>query len=209
MKRMSNPPPSAPNHSSLGLSAELWLTAGGRDLGGPGRIGLLAAIAAHGSITQAAKAVGMSYKSAWEAVAAMNNLVGAALVSGAAGGRGGGSTQLTPLGARLVARFETLASLHQRYLRLLNTEGVDLDTDVSLLRTLNLRTSASNQFFGSVRTLRQGAVNDEVELELPGGTVLVAQVTRESTAVLQLKVGMPAFALIQASSVLIAADLAG
>ncbi len=206
-RRIAHAPESMP--SPLGLSAELWLTAGGQDLGGPGRIGLLAAIDAHGSLTRAAKAVGMSYKAAWEAVATMGNLAGEPLVSGAAGGRGGGSTRLTPLGARLVARFETLADLHQRYLKLLTTEGVDLDTDVSLLRTLNLRTSARNQFMGTVRALRQGSVNDEVELELAGGTTLVALVTRESTAVMQLKVGMTAFALIQSSSVLIAADLAG
>lgn len=207
-KRINHAPKSAP--SPLGLSAELWLTAGGHDLGGPGRIALLAAIDSHGSITQAAKAVGMSYKAAWEAVATMGNLAGEPLVSGAAGGHGGGSTHLTPLGARLVVRFYILAGLHQRYLKLLSAEGVDLDADVSLLRTLNLRTSARNQFMGTVHALRQGAVNDEVELKLAGGTTtLVALVTRESTAVMQLKVGMTAFALIKSSSVLIAAEMAG
>ena len=46
----------------LALKGSLWLTAGGSSVGGHGRIALLRAVAEHGSITQAAKAFGMSYK---------------------------------------------------------------------------------------------------------------------------------------------------
>jgi molybdate transport system regulatory protein len=57
--------------------------------------------------------------------------------------------------------------------------------------------------------VRSGAVNDEVELKLPGGARLVAVVTRESTLALKLRTQMTAIALVKSSSVLVATDLDG
>ena len=61
---------------------------------GARRIALLEAIGAAGSITAAAKSVGLSYKGAWDAVNAINNLADRPLVQGSTGGAGGGGTQL-------------------------------------------------------------------------------------------------------------------
>jgi molybdate transport system regulatory protein len=66
-----------------------------------------------------------------------------------------------------------------------------------------IRTSARNQFAGKVVGIRQGAVNDLVELEIPGGDRIVATITSESTRNLGLAPGGEAMALIKASSVLI------
>ena len=68
----------------LQLQASLSLGSRGGLQAGEQRIALLEAIAATGSITQAAKAVGLSYKGAWDAVDAMNNLADSALVERAA-----------------------------------------------------------------------------------------------------------------------------
>lgn len=193
----------------LALEGAVWLTLGGQTLGGESRVALLRAIAEHGSITRAAKAVGMSYKAAWDAVDAMNNLADEPLVERSAGGRGGGSTRLTERGRRLVERFAQIDALHQRFLRLLNDEAADLQADVDLLRRLHMKTSARNQFAGRVSAIRPGAVNDEVELTLPGGARIVATVTRDSTRSLGLVVGASAFALIKASSVIVATGLEG
>ena len=162
-----------------------------------------------GSITHAAKAVGLSYKGAWDAVDSMNQLTGKPLVERSTGGRGGGSTRLTPHGIHLVERFEQIDAAHQRFLKLLNDESIDLDKDFSLLRILNMKTSARNQFVGTVTSVRSGAVNDEIELSLPGGARIVAIITRESTESLGLRTNMTAIALIKSSSVLIATDLEG
>ena len=91
------------NDKSLELHGSLWLTVGGERFGGEQRIALLASIAECGSISQAAKAIGMSYKAAWDAIDSMNNLAGEALVERLAGGKGGGGTRLTSRGAQLVA----------------------------------------------------------------------------------------------------------
>lgn len=191
----------------LELQGAVWWTVGREHLGGSDRIGLLRAIAEQGSITQAAKAVGMSYKAAWDAVDTMNNLAGEPLVERTTGGAGGGSTRLTPRGARLVERFAQLSAAHQRFVKLLSEESADLHTDFTVLRTLNMRTSARNQFAGTVTAVRSGSVNDEVELTLPGSARIVAIVTRESTESLGLRTNMAAFALVKSSSIIVATGL--
>ena len=191
----------------VSLDGEVWLAVGGRSLGGPARIALLRAIAEHGSITHAARAVGLSYKAAWDTIDRMNGLAGRPLVERSAGGRGGGSTRLTEHGRRLVERFGLIEGVHRRFVRLLSDEAVDLDQDFDLFRVLNMRTSARNHFVGTVSGFRTGAVNDEIELALPGGARLVAVVTRESTELLGLRPGATAFALVDAASVVVATDL--
>ena len=150
----------------LELHGSLWLAAGGRQLGGPDRIALLAAIGQCGSITAAAKAVGMSYKGAWDAVDAMNNLAGTPLVERLAGGKGGGGTRLTERGTQLVEQFRRLEEVHRRFVEQL---GKQTDIEVDLLQVLNMKTSARNQFLGTVDTVTRGAVNDEVVLRIVGG----------------------------------------
>ena len=72
-----------------------------------------------------------------------------------------------------------------------------------------MQTSARNQFQGTVTRVERGAVNDEVEITLPGGPALVAVVTRRSAESLGLAVGVRAVALIKASSIILATDTAG
>lgn len=196
-------------NETIALDGAVWMTIGGQNLGGQSRVGLLRAIAEHGSITQAAKAIGMSYKGAWDAVDAMNNLAGAPLVERAAGGRGGGSTRLTPRGLQLVERYARIDETHRRFVQLLSDEAIDLATDFDLMRLLNMKTSARNQYLGTVSAHRAGAVNDEVELTLASGARIVAIVTRESADLLGLKVGATAFALVKASSIIVASSLDG
>lgn len=191
----------------LQVKGSLWVSAGEQPLGGHGRMALLRAVAEQGSITQAARAFGMSYKAAWDAIALMNERAGAPLVERTAGGRGGGGTRLTDHGQRLLERYEQLDAVHQRFVGLLTERGMDLTREFSLLEVLHMKTTARNQWLGTVRALRAGAVNDEVEVALDGGGRLVAIVTRESTDALALRVQQPVIAMVQASSVVLAADL--
>src|SRR5207344_1220148 len=125
---------------SVQLEGAVWMTVAGQSLGGNGRIELLKAIETTGSITQAAKAVGMSYKGAWDAVDTMNNLAGSPLVERSVGGRGGGGTRLTERGTQLVRRFAEVSAIHRRFVAQLSESGEDLTHDLDLLRTLNTRT---------------------------------------------------------------------
>ncbi|KQQ45751.1 molybdenum-dependent transcriptional regulator [Duganella sp. Leaf126] len=193
----------------MALQGEVWMTIGGRKLGGQERVALLAAIAEHGSITAAARAVGLSYKAAWDAIEAMNNLAGEPLLARAAGGKGGGGTRLTGRGAQLVANFRQIEAAHRQFVDHLSAQSQTLADDLLMLRRMTMRTSARNQFSGTVVAIREGAVNDEVTLEAVGGVRIVATITRDSRESLGLAPGAQAFALIKASSVIVATDLAG
>ncbi|MDQ1259693.1 MAG: molybdate transport system regulatory protein, partial [Pseudomonadota bacterium] len=100
---------------AFALQGSIWMTAGGENLGGKGRVELLAHLMRCGSITQAAKAMGMSYKAAWDAIDTMNNLAGEPLVARSVGGRGGGGTRLTARGLRLVENFQVIEEEHRRF----------------------------------------------------------------------------------------------
>lgn len=189
----------------LELDGSIWLRSGAQTWGGKNRIDLLSQIDATGSITAAARAVGMSYKGAWDAIDAMNNLAGEPLVLRAAGGKGGGGTQLTDRARRLIATFRALETEHRKFMDKLARAGLDADGDIDLMRRFMLKTSARNKFLGTVIGIRAGAVNDEVVLRIAGGQTITATITRESTRELGLAVGKEAIALIKASSVIVGA----
>lgn len=187
----------------LHYEGSLWLTDGARRWGGIDRVELLAQIAATGSITAAAKAVGMSYKGAWDAVDTMNNLAGEPLVVRSAGGRGGGGARLTPRAERLIESFRRIETEHRRFVDRLAALGDNAADDLHMLRNFTMRTSARNQLAGTVSRIDEGAVNDTVLVDLPGGVSLVATVTRESATGLGLAPGRAVVALVKASWVLI------
>jgi molybdate transport system regulatory protein len=146
----------------------------------------------------------MSYKGAWDAVDAMNNLAGTPLVERLAGGKGGGGTRLTARGMQLVGQFRRLEELHRRFIEQLGrSQDGDSFRDIDLLQVMNMKTSARNQFLGTVESVTRGAVNDEVVLRIVGGQRIVAVVTHESAASLGLAPGTQAFALVKASSVIV------
>jgi molybdate transport system regulatory protein len=191
------------DNTSFALQGAVWMTVGDEKFGGQGRVELLAAIGQAGSISQAAKAIGISYKGAWDAIDAMNNLAGEALVERVAGGKGGGGTRLTARGEQLVRNFRALEQLHQQFVQQLNAQAGNLSADLTLIGRLNMKTSARNQFFGTVSRVQPGAVNDEIDIDIAGGHRIVAIVTHESTASLGLAPGAQAFALVKASSIIL------
>ncbi len=75
---------------------------------GPGKIALLEAVDREGSISAAGRALGMSYKRAWDLVDALNKLVGEAVVTASTGGSGGGGARLTEAGRILVADYREI-----------------------------------------------------------------------------------------------------
>ena len=69
-----------------------------------------------------------------------------------------------------------------------------------------MKISARNTLKGVVKQIDQGAVNTEVTIELPGGIQIVSIITKRSVADLGLAVGKPAYAVVKASSVMLAVD---
>lgn len=78
---------------------------------GPGRVRLLELIGELGSISQAAKAMEMSYKRAWYLLEAFGACFDAPLVVRQMGGKGGGSAQLTEFGAEVVRSYRAMEQI--------------------------------------------------------------------------------------------------
>jgi molybdate transport system regulatory protein len=75
---------------------------------GPGKVALLEAIEASGSISAAARDLGMAYRHAWELVDDMNRAFDSPIVRATSGGRAGGGARLTPLGRSVALRFRAM-----------------------------------------------------------------------------------------------------
>jgi molybdopterin-binding protein len=69
-----------------------------------------------------------------------------------------------------------------------------------------MKLSARNIIKGKVKQVKQGAINTEVVLELPGGTEIVSIITKASADSLGLAKGKDAYAIIKASNVMIGVD---
>jgi molybdate transport system regulatory protein len=191
----------------LAVEGGLWLGRRGRSFLGANRIKLLESIDRVGSITHAAKEVGLSYKAAWDAVDAMNNVADKPLLIRAAGGQHGGGSQLTSYGRELVRLYRLLESGYQRLLAQMQAEVHDIDRLNELIKAITMRTSARNQFRGTIKAVRKGTVNTDVILDLGDGLEIFANITNEAVEDLGLKPGRVALALIKASFVLLSPDL--
>ena len=72
-----------------------------------------------------------------------------------------------------------------------------------------MKTSARNQFTGTVSAVLVGAVNAEVHISLKGGETIVASITKESLEALEIKEGIAIVALIKAPQIIIVTDFGG
>lgn len=169
------------------------------------RLRLLEQIEQTGSITRAAKSLGMSYRAAWNAVDALRNLAGEPLLTTQSGGSDGGGTRLTPAGERLLQTHRALQAHQRRFISELHAQLEHPET-YQLLRRFAVKTSARNQFFGTVTSIRPGAVNAEVTIALNDRDHLVATLTMESLSDLQLAPGSEVWALVKAPSVMVMPD---
>jgi molybdate transport system regulatory protein len=79
----------------------------GRRLG-PGKVLLLEAVDEHGSISAAGRAIGMSYKRAWDLIDEMNQIFAGPVVDSKSGGKQGGGATLTELGNRVVTTYRKM-----------------------------------------------------------------------------------------------------
>ena len=75
-----------------------------------------------------------------------------------------------------------------------------------LPEVMAVKISARNMLKGKITSVNHGAVNSEIELELPCGQKIVSVITKDSAESLGLKPGMDAYAVVKATSVMIGVD---
>ena len=201
------PPEFQPRPGGPPLEASLTLGRRGKAIVPAARIALLADIGRQGSISAAANRQGISYRTAWDAVQALNNLFPRPLVEGQPGGARGGTASLTADGWAVLRAYEGLNTEMKWVLGALELRlrSGKTDFDPTFLWSLTMKTSARNMLRGEIVSVREGAVNAEVVLDLGDGRSLVAGVTLEAARELGLAPGEPALALINAGDILLAA----
>ena len=167
------------------------------------RVALIEAIAELGSISAAANRLGVSYRGAWEAVQALNNLFDGPIIEAAPGGKAGGAASVTARGRAMVTAFRRVqAELDAAMAKLEgNLAGAPAR---DLFWSLGMRTSARNALRGVITHIAPGEVNSEVTLRLGEGVDITAILTKRSVEDLELAVGKPAIALIKSSFVILA-----
>jgi molybdate transport system regulatory protein len=185
------------------LSASLVLRRGALPRVGLERVALLEAVAELGSISAAAKRLGLSYKGAWDVVQALNNLFDTPLIEAAPGGRAGGAAQVTARGRAVVTAFRRVQEELDAALTKLDA-SLSGEPATDLFWSLGMRTSARNALRGMISDITPGDVNGEVTLSLADGVSITTVLTRRSIEELGLAVDKPAIALIKASFVILA-----
>ena len=191
-----------------GLKGELFLQQGEQQSFSQNQIALLGAIVSAGSISGAARLIGISYKTAWDRIDAMNNLSTKPLVIRSAGGAKGGGTELTEFGRQVLLGFNALQEEHAEFVERLSEKVQHVEDVAQFLHSGQLKSSARNQYRGRVTRISQGAVNSEIELALSDAISLIAIITNDSAERMELKQGCESLALIKSSWILLSGDLA-
>jgi molybdate transport system regulatory protein len=181
----------------------LALRADGRLLVGRERVTLLEAVIEHGSITKAAEVAGFSYKTAWDAVNAINNLLPRPAFITHTGGPRGGGAEVTDEGRRLLTAFRRLEEKLGRISNSIVEDGLENEKDL-LFWGVGLKLSTRNAFHCVVIEVAAAPINVEVKLEVSAGLEISSIVTNASIEELSLKLGRSVVALVNASAVMLA-----
>lgn len=117
---------------SPNIRARFWLTDGSKSYLGVGRIELLEKIDEYGSISQAAKSMGMSYKKAWKLIDELNGMYSEPMIVKVKGGKSGGGSLLTETGRKTVEEFKCIEVDLIEFLQK-KSEELFLDNKTSML----------------------------------------------------------------------------
>ncbi|MEF9948978.1 MAG: LysR family transcriptional regulator, partial [Comamonas sp.] len=179
---------SAPSRS---LSSDSVSQALGYDMADR-RIAILRGIAQSGSISQAARDVGVSYKAAWQAIDTLTNLAGAPLVERSVGGAGGGGAQITAAGESLLATAETMERMRAEVLQ--RVQSGQSPGDAPAVVNLGLMTSMRNQWPCTVLKVESmgGQIRVWLRAAMEAGSdwTIAARITPESYELLGLAPGV-------------------
>ncbi|MFD1805871.1 TOBE domain-containing protein [Pasteurella oralis] len=165
----------------------------------PKRVRLLKEIQKCGSINQAAKNAKVSYKSAWDHLAAMNDISPKPLLERNVGGKNGGGTELTVYAQRLLQLYDLLEKTQEKAFHILQDESLPLDSVLHATARFSLQSSARNQFFGKIANLRHENIHCFVDIEIQGlPQHLTVSITEKSVVRLKLVLGKEVMMMIKA-----------
>jgi molybdenum ABC transporter molybdate-binding protein len=163
--------------SDWAVGLRVWVERAGQPILGPGRAELLAGIDRTGSISAAARQMGMSYRRAWLLIQAINDAAGEALVSAAPGGRHGGGASLSARGRQALQAFQQVqahlghlaARCRQRPVQDGSEEAVHVAAAVSLEEAVGQLLADYALYRPSVRVRAVFGASNELTDQILGG----------------------------------------
>ena len=171
----------------------------------PEQMQLLRAVRETGSISAAAKKLGVSYKTAWDRIERLNQLSPVPLVERAAGGSRGGGTRVTEQGQQLIAGYSLLEQQHKGFIEKLGEKLHSLEDISTYVGDAETQKQRPNLLTGTVAKLQRQGASFEIQLRLGPELLLVAVLpAAELDAALPLPEGSPLVASIPPSTIVLA-----
>ena len=176
---------------------KLWLETEEGYIFGKGILQLLLKIEEVGTISGAAKSLGMSYRHAWGIIKKTEKRLGKPLLNTQKGGKfGGGGATLTPTGRELMKEFLKFRNMFE-----------EIRKDELGWEGLFLKISARNHLEGEVASVEKGEVGATVKIKISAPCIITSFITREAVDDLKIRKGDKAIAVIKATEVMVSKDL--
>lgn len=176
------------------LSFKIWLEYGEKPLLGRGGAEILEQVLKNGSISKAAKNLGMSYRYVWNYLKKLEKALGEPVVETFRGGKsGGGGARLTVLGESLLEEYKRL----EGYLG-------EILSGLKHWEVMLLKISARNRIKGKVVALEKDGLMAKVKLEVTCPASVTALISKEAAEDLGIRVGDHVEAVVKATEVMIA-----
>lgn len=168
---------------------------------------LLLALEETGSINGAAKKIGIQYKSAWQKIDQINNLLPYPLLLKKSGGSGGGGSIFTDEGRKLIDNLKLMQKEFSQFIQFISEHPEEASQTLKTLRRIEMQLSARNVWIGKIIEIEPGAVNSIIHIELKGGDQLSTVITEGSVKRLRLTENQEVMAIVKAPHVLLASSV--
>lgn len=176
------------------ISFKTWLEYRGKPLLGEGGAEILKYIKEYGSLSEATKRLGMSYRYAWGYVKSIEKILGGKILETFKGGKsGGGGARLTKLGTSVLDEYERISSRLNEVVR-----------DTKFMEVSGLKISARNRFKGKVISVEKNGITAKVKVEVTTPIVVTALISKEAVEDLKIMIGDKVEAIVKSTEVMIA-----
>lgn len=169
----------------------VWRKVGGEKVVTEAVARLLEGVESTGSLVKATKRAGLSYRYGWGLIKILEQSLGRQVILGKIGGREGGGSRLTKLGAKLLDDYRE------------RTGTLEAAAEERLWDTLGYTLSARNRLKATIVSVEQDGVVAKVTLRTGGPVEIKSLITAEAARELRLKKGVKAEAVIKASEVMV------
>jgi molybdate transport system regulatory protein len=174
---------------------KMWLTEGTTDIIGSGGISLLKAIDKYGSISDAARKIGMSYRFAWNQIKEIEKAIGHPILKTQIGGKNGGNAKLTSKAKEILNEYNKTNEYLSQLLQ-----------DKNHWEWIGLKISARNRLKGIVEDVEKGSVTSKVRIKIDTPATITSVITKEAVEDLNIKSGDKVEAIIKSTEVMVSKE---